>query len=785
MKRIIAGLLSLVLLLTSFTGVAVAEVKLPYEYAPVTFFLNGQDLEDQFRQWAYETVKKYKSGYIDQRPFSVYEEYDRFSNAKKVFDNMKEEIQYNSNTMDDEDKRSLYIEAILGSLREKKANDPDYLEKYYALSAKDRKKYVLQDGEWQECENLELIRKNRAADIQQQIISTATEGAKLFLDAYKETKRITMPDAKKGFDWAEFMEKIAYDSVKEITKEIFDNIKTECDNSMKKYLAEEIATTMVQVKAADMACLKAIYLDQEYDKKEVVEVARQLYDYYLAHQDEELDTAKTKGKEISEEQEKDILKDFDLQLERTMSSGDFAADIFRTVLKDVIDTILDEGYKTLTKNGENSGGKMADKDKTLVKVAFDSFKEIGKTSVDMLYQNWQNQEDMDFMESQGGYVNEEDHTNDIAAFETIVDQFLEIAHKTDFFSYANMYFGNDIKSLTDKDNPPQTMEELCKRMIGIFAIHVTDWGAGKIYGNWVNEVWENENKIAKGVTGKEKEQALKKRQELLNEIIKEEDLWETSREMFLETFKDCATVISQYLGTVIKEIDVEIDKLNSAYRKSDDTLTAVDKLKNAMKNNVVAWKIMNVASVVAKLAEDAIDVGKDIVKMSESIADGINGEDEISFLAQGVVYSNELTLIPRERVRECNEELFLSKKDTTVEQVWACAANMLNGIKQDAITAERYQNVSIKAYDKKAGGNTAFAKYLRGDWRGAWGIKISQKPYTNILGSDNVLTPQNAKNFRDTILTWGDIVWKDWNDAWLTLPGIDQSEITETKAVTQ
>ena len=68
MKRIIAGLLSLVLLLTSFTGVAVAEVKLPYEYAPVTFFLNGQDLEDQFRQWAYETVKKYKSGYIDQRP---------------------------------------------------------------------------------------------------------------------------------------------------------------------------------------------------------------------------------------------------------------------------------------------------------------------------------------------------------------------------------------------------------------------------------------------------------------------------------------------------------------------------------------------------------------------------------------------------------------------------------------------------------------------------------------------------------------------------------------------
>ena len=46
-------------------------------------------------------------------------------------------------------------------------------------------------------------------------------------------------------------------------------------------------------------------------------------------------------------------------------------------------------------------------------------------------------------------------------------------------------------------------------------------------------------------------------------------------------------------------------------------------------------------------------------------------------------------------------------------------------------------------------------------------------------------TPQNAKIFRDTILTWGDIVWKDWNDAWLTLPGIDQSEITETKAVTQ
>lgn len=783
MKRIIAGLLSLVLLLTSFTGVAVAEVKLPYEYASVTFFLNGQDLEDQFRQWAYETVKKYKSGYIDQKPFSMYEEYDRFSNAKRVFDNMKEEIQYNGNTMDDEDKRSLYIEAILGSIREKKANDPDYLEKYYALSAKDRKKYVLQDGEWQECENLELIRKKRAADIQEQIINTATEGAKLFLDAYKETKKITMPDVKKGFDWAKFMEKIAYDSVKEITKEIFDNIKTECDNSMKKYLAEEIATTMVQVKAADMACLKAIYLDQEYDKKEVVEVARQLYDYYLAHQDEELDTAKTKGKEILEEQEADILKDFDLQLERTMSTGDFAADIFRTVLKNVIDTILDEGYKTLTKNGENPGEKMAAKDKTLVKVTVDSFKAIGEASVDMLYQNWQNQEDIDFMESQGGYANEEDHTNDIAAFETIVDQFLKIAHETDFFSDANMYFGNDIKSLTDKNNPPKTMKELCRRVIGIFLIHVTDFRGG-IYKNWVHEVLENEYKIAR-VTGKEEKQALKKRQELLDEIIKEDDFVKVAGEMVTGTLKDCATVCSQFLGEQIGDMCIEVDKLNNVYRKTSNTSAIVDKLKSDIKNSKFAQKIANVVSVVGKLAVDAWNVGNDIVKMSESIADGINGEDEISFLAQGIVYSNELTLIPRKQVRECNEELFLSKKDMTVEEVWMCAANMLNGIKQDAVTAERYQNVSIKVYDKKAGGNTAFAKYLRGDWRGAWGIKISQKPYTNILGSDNVLTPQNAKNFRDAILTWGDIVWKDWDDAWLILTGIDQSRITDTKAVTQ
>ena len=440
MKRIIAGLLSLVLLLTSFTGVAAAEVKLPYEYAPVTFFLNGQDLEDQFRQWAYETVTMYQNEYIRRTPYRYYDEYEHFSNYKRMFDyvlgirksnvtgNTTGEIKYAEPNLTEEQDKELIIGAIIGSLKERKEKDPNYIEKYYALSAKQRRHYTLQpNGEWKEDTVLKETGKQSGKEVWEQLANTATDTLNVAINTVNELVKLDLPPVGTDYDFVKILTYYVTDEIKEITKLCIESGKTACENEIKKYMAEEIAAVSLKAKAADMACIKEIYLNHEGENEKVTKAAKAIYDYY---NDEKSDKDILNQIDVTDADVQDVLNRFEIQLERTIDTEDivvkFIADTVKKAFGELLDYVdygklkdyVDKAKEIAKEKKIKIKGKKPfmfpykypDKDKysKFGEITYGAVKEFLKNAVGVLiddaYTNWQKYKDIDFASRIGANV---------------------------------------------------------------------------------------------------------------------------------------------------------------------------------------------------------------------------------------------------------------------------------------------------------------------------------------------------------------------------------------------
>lgn len=789
MKRIIAGLLSLVLLLTSFTGVAVAEVKLPYEYAPVTFFLNGQDLEDQFRQWAYETVTMYQNEYIRRTPYRYYDEYEHFSDYKRMFDyvlgirksnvtgNTTGEIKYAEPNLTEEQDKELIIGAIIGSLKERKEKDPNYIEKYYALSAKQRRHYTLQpNGEWKEDTVLKETGKQSGKEVWEQLANTATDTLNVVINTANELVKLDLPPVGTDYDFVKILTDYATDEIKEITKLCIESGKTACENEIKKYMAEEIAAVSLEAKAADMACIKEIYLNHEGENEKVTEAAKAIYDYY---NDEKSDKDILNQIDVTDADVQDVLNRFEIQLERTIDTEDIVVKFIADTVKKAIGELFDNVDKAIEIAKENKieikekkplvlfPYKYPDEDEysKFEKNTYEAVKEFLKNAsgvlIDDAYTKWQKNKDIDFASRIGANVELDNNA------ENELSVILKPLEKIDFTKYI-LSFGNELNISEIKKRNPKTTAELIDKVICIIMYYAID-----TYGKDAFQ-----KVIAAYINSNEKEKELEK----------------INKEIGGAICKSIGKIIGDVSTTIIQYNDGQILKM-----LFEEGVMHQGELWISMQTEGIMEKIIGqipaVGAIVvaSKVSDRAVTVGEDITKLAIAIHSWVSGEDEMSYLAQKVVYASSISEPRHQKVNESYPPDFLKK--ASIQEIWEVVSNMRMGANYDLQAAEAYNTVSLHIYESKSGTN--FAKFLRGelhmfnmfasisnqkDWKdklaAVFGVeRVTDEIYQNVTGWYGVLNAYEAKEFVDEIYNMQRKINEGWNDEWLKLPGIDETTI--------
>lgn len=115
--------------------------------------------------------------------------------------------------------------------------------------------------------------------------------------------------------------------------------------------------------------------------------------------------------------------------------------------------------------------------------------------------------------------------------------------------------------------------------------------------------------------------------------------------------------------------------------------------------------------VASKVSDRAVTVGEDITKLAIAIHSWVSGEDEMSYLAQKVVYASSISEPRHQKVNESYPPDFLKK--ASIQEIWEVVSNMRMGTNYDLQAAEAYNTVSLHIYESKSGTN--FAKFLRGE----------------------------------------------------------------------
>ena len=741
MKRIIAGLLSLVLLLTSFTGVAAAEVKLPYEYAPVTFFLNGQDLEDQFRQWAYEKVSTFREIYILASKPAFYDEYGKLARYKRdwydlmagevknIFGVTIVETEHTSATMTEDEKDESTLLAIIGTLEQYKKTDKNYMKKYLSMSKKERRRFVLnEDGKWEEdvwLKETQIQSDNKAAlDSLMAVISVGD----LAIETARAKKKVEdtvsgVSDSAKKID----IGKILTDAAVAASQEIVDTAKTNLEkathNSVKKWIAQQAMDALSDVRYADMEVLKEIYISDHSMDERKRNAAQKLYDFYDSTAYEE------QMKTICDEVTPEILASFNLELEKQLNSAEFIIKTAMDFLKDMAGGYIGALEKNIDKDPERTQGQ-----KVVLKTLLDTAKATLNQVFDNIGENWKKTGKIDVTE--WGKIAEDEVGSYISAA-----SISKIAKEFNLVEIAK-----DVADSTSVSELKKWMKEtkkpLSHRILGIIVYDLFLQSMEDTVDYTIDElldIIDRENReITTGVKNEKDSDYTK-----LNNSI---------RKNARQTLADIVDVVVQYYAT-----------------HPADAVKVADKIGLETKQNDVKKLLSTVAEsteIVAGVAEKAWKVGENIVVAAYSIRQAGSGEDGISLLAQNLLEQYNLRDSSDLYIRSSVPEFILDKDKMSVKEVWKLVANMKNLLKVDMIGTSIYMNIAIKneTGDYK---NTYFMKWLRGEKA----LKVKTE-YINILGKQGLLDYKTSTDIYNSAVGMSVYYNDGWNDAWLEIPGV-------------
>lgn len=782
MKRIVAGLLACVLLLTVMANTAFAAVRLPYTYGPVQIVLGDKNVTDEmaFREWAYEKLFEYSNEYLERETpsFELYDEYyklasykswfdDVFGKETNVFGDVIRSIEYTSETMTEEQMDEMYLKVMLDTLTEMKQVNPNFVSEYLAKSDEERKIYTLGvDGKWQENDMLAAADEKAEADFANEMTVLIADSLDLAI-----TTAVSYNMPSKG-DIINSITSVVTDAMKEIAKTTTDNFKTKAENQVKKYLAEQMVNTLMDVKAADIACLKEVYLSGKYaDDERMVKTAQKIIDYYQS--DAMKQALLNKGKEVADEQITEALNSIGLELQAELETLDIviisAMDIVRLALMETLEQILSNiNDGTLTRNGVVHKDDQK-KPLTQVEQGWNGFimsflETMVNTICDKIEENWI--ETGTFDVAAGFKYDEEDFgklLKEVNFFRIITD------NATLKMARDNMNKAGDLEA-RNKLSAAEQAKEIEAGLLGRLVYVLVYYTMLELPENMIDDLIEQNTQTDYT------ENMMKSLGDNLMPLLK--DMFLVAGDYLLEQEKnEQYAAIEEEKKQKLNEIKKARENKQIRKNASENMMTEVrhsansklSKLKEELKEKSKAIEI------VANVAGTAWDVGGDIVDMNYAALDYLNGEDGMSLLAQEVVTAKELSQPLTWDILRSGWYNAKDPEKMSVSEVWSLVSKMKQSIAYDVSGSNAYYNVDLQGSDQRK--NTDFMKLLNGKGIFRYNIFKFQAgnityDYENVYGNRGLVTLDQALNIRNAIIDWKDYLNEGWKDEWLLLPGI-------------
>lgn len=774
MKRIIAGLLSLVLLLTSFTGVAVAEVKLPYEYAPVTFFLNGRDIDGQFRQWAYEKLKVFRKEYLEQS--KAFDEYIRLSRYKKWYDEMignqenkfGEEIrkvQYTSHVITDEQKEMLYLRAMVDTLQTYRKLDPSYVSDYleslresnrelwrpesnagdpvtdeelqHSFALDDSFQLWEADGTLQVNNYLKLVETKANADLNEKLINIVTEAISLSLETaieyYNTLLKSKMGELSKKQKTLTEVEEVFWSIGKQTMENwiglVKENVQRKAENIIRAEVVYDCTAVLFAAREADIATIKRLYLTSDNDDALKKKVAQELYDYY--NSDVFKDALQSGAEAYGDELVTKAMAELNLQLDPVLDKviGEIVGKQFIQV---TVDEMIDKVCSKIDKDkdfGDNRNGISAVL--KLFKALFDLridfsvelMKETGRTDVGM--------EDAQLisMLTTGKYKITDQNGKEVEK------NLYESEEVKNFVNeLAGVVFDEIRKGDLALEKRKEHLEDLKKsseQIVPNSEVFLWDKIKDIVIIELIEKITPEStfNVLVDDYIGKE-------------DTIQNKEIMQTIANEILSIISDVIPDIMEAVGTYL--IMNEISKVQGIVVQGVEMV-----VEGAFKKLLTG--LGNALKIVANIAQDAWNIGGNIVKTVYEIHDYENGEDLISYLAELVVVQADLrTQMVRRTVYNMGSlEDILDKNKMSLAEVVNRVSAMQWTMKYDMGGARAYMNVVQSSLTTKMR-NSIFMYIINGNKYSVDGYAYK---YTNAKGQIGLLDYVSAYNIWNEIVT--------------------------------
>lgn len=740
MKKLFAGLMAMVML---FTSMATADERLPYTYTPIKITLSNLD-EDAFRQWAYEKLSTYQESYLRATPTAIYKEYYKLASYKdwygslfgkevNTFGKTISSIAYTSETMTEEQLDQMYLLMMLNSLAEMKALDPSSMREYLTMSGSQRKYYTLQmDGTWAEDPYLESVAKQSDAKMAESLTNIVVDAIDLGVGIY------TAYYSPGDDDIAESITKIATQLIKDLAKLIAENAKAKAENEIKRYLTELVAQTMLDAKLTDMACLKEVYLSGDYPNPRAVKVAQQLYDLYNSDACENALLAESEKEAERLIKEENLLEKFGMTLQEELEGSEI---LILTVM-DAVKLALNEVLDNLQKNTKTQAGFSKGYENTIISILSNLIDQVCEN----IQENWIKTGSFDFSK---GFEFETEDWNKILQEVNIFDFLTDSASlKNARESLSSVTVIEHVRQL-DKDLPARIGYLLAYYMIlELPEAALDDLINKKTASDYASTASKSLQKFA------------------------------------LQFFKDCCSIVKDYMKDKAKvtasEQQAKLKELRKENKRAGKNVTA-EKQKEV---NAAATKTINELNDTAKAIDDisslaslatkAWNVGEGIVTAYFDTANSLNGEDEISFLAEQTVTAKALSQPLQTRLLGMAAPHILDKEKMSTADVWEYVSAMNRMADHDATGANAYYNVSVKAANYK---KSVFVKLLNGE--GVFRYSLTSLnagwityDYVNIYGQRGLLPIGTALLIRETIVEWANWTNEGLDEKWLSMQAI-------------
>ena len=757
MKRILSSVLVMLLLFTATVPAVGEGTQLSINYAPVEFLLfNLDDIQMEemaFREWAYEKLNRYYDEYLGRKPFKLHDEYYKLATYTDFFGRMfgkevndfgitKREIEYTKETMTEEQMDQLYLELMLNTLSEMKKTQPNYMEKYLSLSKKERRVYTLSvGGEWEENEYLAEVDAKSKEDMVNELANCAADIGDLLIST---GITYAAPDCS---DIASSVTKIATEAVKTLAERATENAKAKAENSIKRYLTQRIVNTMMDAKAADVACMKEVYLSGNCTDERAVSTAQKLVAYY------ESEAVKnnliTEGEALADKHIKEVMDSFGMELKAELEGSEIMIMTVMDVVRSSLSEVLDAYTKNVQK--EAPGTLNAGFTQTFI----DLFNKLIESVCNNIQEDWI--ETGAFHFDKGFIFDKEDWNG--------------------FFKESNIF---DI--LTDTGTLENARESMKAKTIDHVKTMQVGLGGRVLYVLAYYMVLE----LPEGAID-----------DLIDRTTKENYKEEMVNSLFnnlLPLLKDECAVIGDYLKDSIavahSEQQNELTKMRKENKAAGKNVTQKqqEELNKSVEGRVESLEKVaddiECVEMVLDLAEKAWNVGSDIAKAYTETADSLKGEDGINYLAQGTVMAKKLSYSLKLDLLGGRTQYYLAMDEDkiTIAELWSYVAKMWEMAAVDVCGSTSYYNVDLAGRDTRK--NTDFMKLLNGKEIFRYSILHFQSEtieydYQNVYGTVGLLELEDANNMRNNIADWKDWVHEGWKDEWLLLRGVSQYEETD------